>query len=343
VVWKEEQMRIALCLLLAAWSAACLSPEPPGGDVDPPVVMSVSPAGDWVEPDAEVVVTFTEPVADAVRDECLLVLVPADRADDAFLRDFDSPPLISSRAAQVLACTYRTDMDGGRIFLRPDGLLEFDRDSAVVVSAAVTDRAGNPLVDSLATDERGRSLGQQTHLVHTFRTRPAPVLPGPTGPVFSEVLANPSGTESAGEYVELIHLGDTGLDLSGFTLDDSGGEGAGDVLGPCAEGGSALLAPGAVALLVGRNFTAPPDLLPGTLLLCTDRSTVTPRGLKNGGGEVLVLRDTDGREVDRYGGWVNLSSHEDCAALKLDLTAPDGPDNWAVAAGEPCRSPGWVE
>jgi hypothetical protein len=83
--------------------------------------------------------------------------------------------------------------------------------------------------------------------------------------------------------------------------------------------------------------------MPGTLLVCSERATLTPRGLKNSGGEVLVLRDANAREVTRYGGWVDMSASEGCAATRLDLDAPDTPDNWAIPEGERCRSPGWTE
>jgi hypothetical protein len=45
--------------------------------------------------------------------------------------------------------------------------------------------------------------------------------------------------------------------------------------------------------------------------------------------------------VCRYGGWLDLSSDEGCSATRLDLAAPDSPDNWEI--GVSCRTPGWVE
>ncbi len=340
-------MRLMLSTIgLLCALAGCLSSGPPGGDIVPPAVLLVTPEGWMVDPDTIVSVKFSEPVDPAALVEELVVVVPAEQVDDAFLQDLDRPPLSAKRSEYPLPCRIDSDMQGGRLLLEPDQPLEYGQAYLVVVSAAVCDLAGNPLVDTLQTDERGRVIGLQTHFTHRFQIRQAPddpENPGPSGPVFSEVLANPAGTESEGEYLEIVNLGDQPVDLDGWGLDDSGGESAGDRLGPCQEGGAVMVPPGSTALLVGRNFLDPPDLASGTIKVCTDRSTVTPRGLKNGGGEILVLSDPSGREADRYGGWVNLSDREGCAAVRLDLLAPDGPENWAVPEGEPCRSPGWIE
>ena len=56
-----------------------------------------------------------------------------------------------------------------------------------------------------------------------------------------------------------------------------------------------------------------------------------------------MLKDPEGTEIARYGGFVDFSSQEGCSAIRLDPAAADGPDNWAVPDSEPCRSPGWVE
>ena len=104
-----------------------------------------------------------------------------------------------------------------------------------------------------------------------------------------------------------------------------------------------MLSPGKAALLVGESFIPPSDLIPNTVVICTDRSTLTPRGLKNSGGEVLVLKDPNGTELARYGGWIDFSSREGCSATRLSLTAPDSEENWSIPLEEPCRSPGWYE
>jgi hypothetical protein len=341
-------MRGTLALACCTLVCSCLGMGPPEGDIVPPTVMELRPQGNQVPLDACVSVLFSEPVDPAAGPDGLVVVAMAELVDSEFLEDLDRPPLSARRAEIPLACTTGTDAGGSRLILQPEDPLQPSRAYLVVVSAAVCDLAGNPLVVDLHFDNRGRALGRYTHVLHEFSTVAAPPDPDPvpdpvSGLLFTEILANPEGTESAGEYAEILNAGSDSVNLAGFRLDDTGGMDQGDLLGPCAEGAETVLPPGEAALLVGQSFVAPADLLPKTVLVCTDRSTLTPRGLKNSGGEVLVLKDTTGRELARYGGWVDFSSREGCAAVRLSLTAPDGPENWAIPEGEPCRSPGWFE
>jgi len=326
---------------------SCLGMEPPDGDIVPPTVMEFRPEGNRVPLDTRISVLFTEPVDPNAGPEGLVMVAMAELVDNEFLTDLDRPPLSSRRAEIPIECNTKTDAGGSRVILEPYEPLQSSRAYLVVVSAAVTDLAGNPLVADLHYDERGRAQGRHTHILHEFTTifvpdpDPDPDPDPVSGLLFTEILANPEGTESAGEYVEIMNAGSDTVDLSGLHIDDNGSEG--DLLGPCAEGESTKLAPGEVALLVGESFVAPTDLLPGTPVVCTDRSTVTPRGLKNSGGEVLVLKDSAGSELARYGGWIDFSSREGCSATRLSLTAPDGADNWSILQEDPCRSPGWFD
>ena len=342
-------MEKALTFLLGClWLLpACVPSGPPGMDIEPPTVMGVEPTGAQVDPDRLVVVDFSEPVDLSVVDEQLVVLVADESLDDEFLTDFDRPPLAAKRAELALPGWLEAEEHGARVVFEAEGPFEAGKVYWVVVSAAVRDLAGNPLVADLQTDENGRSIGTQTHVLHRFavlgRDEGVDDPPASLGRlILSEVLANPVGEEAEGEYVELYNPSDESIDLSGWLLSDTGEAGQGDVLSSCEEGQSMALQAGGVALLVGQSFVPPADMPAGTMLVCGGRTGVTPRGLKNGGGEILVLSDSTGREVDRYGGWVNLTSREGCAAVRLDLEAPDGPDNWAVPEGDGCRSPGWV-
>jgi len=339
----RNAIALGVCLLLCS----CLGMAPPDGDIVPPTVMEFRPEGDQVPVDARISVLFSEPVAPNTGPDGLVIVAMAELVDNEFLTDLDRPPLTSRRAEIPVKCNTGTEAGGSRLVLIPYAPLQSSRAYLVVVSAAVTDLAGNPLVADLYFDERGRAQGRHTHILHEFTTvyvpDPDPDPDPVTGLLFTEILANPEGTESAGEYVEVMNAGSETVDLSGLHIDDTGGADQGDLLGPCAEGQPTALAPGKVALLVGESFFAPADLMPGTVVVCTDRSTLTPRGLKNSGGEVLVLKDSSGSELARYGGWIDFSSREGCSATRLSLTAPDDADNWAIPAGEPCRSPGWYE
>ncbi len=340
-------MKKAIAMFGCALSCSCLGMQPPEGDIVPPTVMEFRPQGDRVPLETQVSVLFSEPVAPDTGLDGLVVVAMAELVDQEFLTDLDRPPLSSRRAEIPLECTPGTDAGGSRVLLQPSDRLQPSRAYLVVVSAAVCDLAGNPLVVDLYFDERGRALGRHTHVLHQFTTvslpDPDPVPDPVSGLLFTEILANPEGTESAGEYAEVLNAGGESVDLSGLRIDDTGGAGEGDPLGPCAEGESTTLPPGKAALLVGESFVPPSDLEPNTVMLCTDRSTLTPRGLKNSGGEVLVLKDSTGAELTRYGGWVDFSSREGCSAARLSLTAPDSADNWAIPREEPCRSPGWYE
>jgi len=321
-------------VLVAAGSllSACLQLEPPAGDRIPPVVLEMTPRGEQVPLDSEVSVLFSEPVLLGERDG-LVVLLPGAEVDAELLADLDKPPLGQKRAARCLPCTVSVLLDGQQVRLVPEQRLEPGRDYTVVVSAALTDRAGNPLVDRPGLDEAGRPLGVNTHWLGEFRTR--------TGGVrLNEILANPAGVEARGEFVEVVNLTGAPVDLSGWRLDDSGGSSPGDELQPCPGRESRLLASGRVALLVGRDFVPPDDLDDGVALWCSDHASLTSRGLRNSAGETLVLIDAAGREQDRYGGWLDSSDHEGCSLQRRDPLQPDGEDNWYLQRGQPCSSPG---
>ncbi|HUU01555.1 MAG TPA: Ig-like domain-containing protein [Myxococcota bacterium] len=325
-----------LILLVCVLSAGCMSVEPPDTDSLPPTAVEFMPQGDATSLGASVEVLFSEPVLFGQGEGNLVILVRSDRIDGQLLADFDKPPLTAKNSERLVACDSQGDLDGRRIVLDPREQLKPATAYTVAVSAAVTDLAGNRLVTELRYDERGRPTGMNTHLLHEFTTEAG-------GVRITEIMANPEGPESEGEYVELANLGSAAVDLRAFRIDDSGGSDAGDLLSPCEQGDPTLLGPGSVALLVGQAFVPPSDLRAGTALFCTGHATLTPHGLRNAGDEVIVIKDAQGQERDRYGGWVDMSNHEGCALMRLDPAATDGEDNWAFPEGEACRSPGWID
>jgi hypothetical protein len=344
-----------LCLLLGG----CQPPATPGGDVLPPWVVEFWPQGDTVPLETDVVVTFSEPVTPAAALDGLVVLVEEEALDEGFLEDLDDPPLTKKRKAALVGVEALLAGDGELVRLAPAGPLRAGLGYWVLVSAAVTDRAANPLVAELVLDDRGRVISPRGHATHFFRVggdgpdggpTDAGDGPGADGPVpeaarvvASEVLANAIGEESAGEYLELASLEAGPVELAGLRLDDEGGAGEGEALEACAEGGPSSLPAGGVALVVGRAFVPPAELPAGTPLLCTPRDSLTPRGLRNTGSEVLVLRDALGRELTRFGGWLDFSAHEGCGARRAPLEASDGEEAWSFPAGPPCATPGWLD
>jgi hypothetical protein len=347
--------------LLGCLAAACPATQPPEHDTLPPWVTEFSPPGDGAPPGSEVSVTFSEPIRPEAVLDGLVVLVPEESLDDGFFKDFNTPPLTKARLGRLVPVEARLEEAGRRVRLTPAAPLRAGGAYWLVVSSAVNDRAGNPLVAEPTLDERGRTVGVRSHAAHRFQLGHPPVdedgwpadggerensghevAPAGWAVRISEVLANPAGDEAAGEYLEVV-AGAQGLELEGLRLSDEGEEGAGESLEACAPGEPTWLPPGGVALIVGRSFRPPAELPPGTLRVCNPRDSLTPRGLRNSGGEVLVLKDVDGHALDRFGGWLDFSRREGCGARRSPLGAPDAPEAWSFPAGEPCATPGWLE
>ncbi|HEX7453740.1 MAG TPA: lamin tail domain-containing protein, partial [Polyangiaceae bacterium] len=106
-------------------------------------------------------------------------------------------------------------------------------------------------------------------------------------PVLNEVLADALGPEPQSEWIELVNDGSLALDLSGYSLQDSGG------LTPLP---AQVLAPEEYALLVRNDFTpnasdVPPA--PGAHLIRLPN--LGKSGLSNA-GERLALQDSAGQE-----------------------------------------------
>jgi hypothetical protein len=355
-------------LWLMILGCSCVNLEMPEGDIVPPTVVEILPTGSNVLPNTSIWVFFNEAVVFSSEDSNLIVLAPAEEADEAFCKDFNSPPLSNSRLEKTISSQVQFIAQQNVVVLEPLQALEGGRSYRVVVSAAVTDMAGNPLVDKIQFDDHQRATGLQTHFVHEFKTvgtskdssepeepdepeepeAEEPEEPEEHNPievgsvVITEVMANPEGTESAGEYVEIVNIGSVSLEMEGWQFVDSSSAGNDDFLTSCQDGQEAILPPQGVALLVGRDFSAFDGIKSGTLILCSQRRTITSRGLKNSAGEVLVLKDPGGQEICRYGGWLDLSSNEGCSAQRLDWSKPDSAENWSIFEDNECQTPGWM-
>jgi hypothetical protein len=129
----------------------------------------------------------------------------------------------------------------------------------------------------------------------------------------SEVLANPRGPESTGEWIELVNDGPEPVELGTFTLHDSA---AAVPLPP------ASIDPGEYVLLAATGFApdADQDVPPvsGTRVLTLPK--LGQAGLANG-GELLRLFDANGRVLSRFPA---LAAPE--AGVSVARRAPDAPD-----------------
>ncbi|MFA7330810.1 MAG: lamin tail domain-containing protein [Candidatus Delongbacteria bacterium] len=139
----------------------------------------------------------------------------------------------------------------------------------------------------------------------------------------NEVLANPAGSEYEDEFIELWQDDSLAVDLTGWRVGDGT---ASDELRPWA-GGSLLLAPGALALILdsGHQGAYLGELPPGTLLLGVPDGALGSGGLSNSSPEELQLLDAAGSLVDRV--WTRPELPEG-RSLERRESGRDCPDCW---------------
>lgn len=143
--------------------------------------------------------------------------------------------------------------------------------------------ASRARVTGLAFDAVGARIAIDVELT-TAAARPHLVL--------NEVLADPVGPEARGEWIELVNDGSSPVDLGEFVLDDA----VEAVALPAYE-----LAPGDMGLLVSETYDPDPEL---DLVPPPDAAILRLPGLGRNGltntGELLRLRDRDGRVISRF-------------------------------------------
>ena len=151
---------------------------------------------------------------------------------------------------------------------------------------------------------------------------------GPTIAI-TEVMANPLD-EDRGEYVELFNYGTEPVDLLGWRFSDGDEE---DTL-QALDGGSAVLEPLALAVIVDAEYSGQYPIPAGVLLLTTDDTTLGS-GLAT--TDPLKLRAPKGaKAVDTF--LFPFNPGNGLSAEKIDLVVGDVPENWVVS---PCNaSPG---
>jgi hypothetical protein len=119
--------------------------------------------------------------------------------------------------------------------------------------------------------------------------------------VITEVLANPAGSETTQEFVEILNAGTEVVALGGLVIADKAGS---DILPEQA------LAPGEFALIVAEQYDPADgkDIPPrdGTLLVRVP-GRIAGDGLSNA-GEPTRLLTSGGDVVSQYGGWIDVSA-----------------------------------
>ena len=136
----------------------------------------------------------------------------------------------------------------------------------------------------------------------TITVAPPPPPPPPDGKVFiNEVLANEPGSDTAGEFVELVNSGGTAVDLSGWTISDATAVrhvfASGTVLGA---GRAIVVFAGASAIPAGLSNAIASST--GSFVLGNSGDTVklaSPAGLVDSVTYTSALSGTDGVSMNR--------------------------------------------
>ena len=149
------------------------------------------------------------------------------------------------------------------------------------------------------------------------------------GPVvISEVMFHPQeGTEDA-EFVELVNLGKTAVDLTGWSLADLYST---DDL----DGSQLLLGPGGVAVIFEADYDTTAsglyyNLVPGDALILFVDDNQIGNSLGNG-GDTLFLIDTLGNTVDTVGWDRDITAGYSLEKVILDSCTLPG--NWRASTG----------
>jgi hypothetical protein len=181
------------------------------------------------------------------------------------------------------------------------------------VSARIADRAGN----------RAESAALPVAL-----PPPVPRLS------ITEVMANPAGSETTQEFVEIYNAGSEALALGGLQIQDKTGS------DPLPE---ATLQPGAFALVVAEKYdpAASGDVPPRPdALLLRVPGRIGSDGLSNT-GEVVRLLTASGEVISQYGGYVDVSASawSGKSVKRASLDACDAPSAWSATPS--AATPGW--
>jgi hypothetical protein len=230
---------------------------------------------------------------------------------------------IQAQATRPVTARAVVDLEGvAQDFALGDGATLFD--GAFRVAGAAGTAATARL---LARDATGLDLQSDAM---------AFAVPAPAGHlVITEVLANPAGSETRQEWIELANLGAQAESTAGLRIEDAGGF---DMLP------EAVLAPGGRALIVGATFDAQGagDVPPrADTLILRVAGRIGRDGLGQA-GELVRLVDPTGLVRSAYGGWVDVSraawgGHS--VHRQPDENACDHPAAWSSAPMP--ATPGW--
>jgi len=134
-----------LAVLAGLGMLGCPPNEVPGEDTLSPRVVNVLPAGRAVRTSESISVEFTEPMAKGTLTAENIVVAPTAEVTDAFISDFNNPPLADSRLAGLVPLTLAIADDGKRVTLTASSGFPAAAELTLLVNKVVTDPSYNPL------------------------------------------------------------------------------------------------------------------------------------------------------------------------------------------------------
>jgi hypothetical protein len=192
---------------------------------------------------------------------------------------------------------------------------------AVVVTGLVVDERYVAVVS--AEDDVGGTVSASVE----FITEALPTV------AVNEVMADPIGTENAGEYIELANFGDVDLDLSGHRVLVTGNSTCTATLAT-----PTIIPPGGFLLVVGGSFLAETYNLGGDVLLARSSSAnICGSGLLNAGVQVVVV-EPSGRPVSSMN--KHITPSEGRSTERVSPTASDVASSFCLSRRDVGPTPG---
>lgn len=142
------QFKVATVLAVLGWAGlfGCPPNEVPDEDTQAPRVISVTPAGRAVRIGESIVVEFTEPVLKATLNSENIVVAQTAEVTDAFISDFNNPPLSDSRITDLVPLTLAIADDSRKVTISASNGFPAAAELTLLVNRAVSDPSFNPLV-----------------------------------------------------------------------------------------------------------------------------------------------------------------------------------------------------
>ncbi|HPC44761.1 MAG TPA: lamin tail domain-containing protein [Candidatus Latescibacteria bacterium] len=146
--------------------------------------------------------------------------------------------------------------------------------------------------------------------------------------VISEIMVNPSGTETSREFIELFNVGTGSVNLGDYVIGDTNETDA-----IIAVSSGLVLKPGRFALILDPGYFSTnepyPDIPAEALVVTIGDAAFGRGGLVNSRANTVVLRSSGGCE--QRVSYLPEAVFPGLSLEKIDVRGPDTPDNWAVS------------